>query len=96
MVITFKHYLSLRVSSLGKACLEHTVGLLAPELALKKVGVNAVSRSFIQVGINKPVSQRQMMIENATVPMGRLFSIEDGLRQPISNYRRERRSFPAR
>ena len=74
---TFKPYLPLGVYSLGKACLEHTVRLLALELARKKVTINAVCPSFIPVGINKQASQRQMMMESATIPMGRLCSVED-------------------
>jgi NAD(P)-dependent dehydrogenase (short-subunit alcohol dehydrogenase family) len=74
---TFKPHLPLGVYSLAKACLEQTVRLLAPELALKKVTINAVSPSFLPVGINKQASQRQMMMESATIPMGRLCSVED-------------------
>jgi 3-oxoacyl-[acyl-carrier protein] reductase len=74
---TFKPYLPLGVYSLGKACLEHTVRLLAPELARKKVTINAVCPSFLPVGINKQVSQRQVMAESATIPMGRLCSVAD-------------------
>jgi NAD(P)-dependent dehydrogenase (short-subunit alcohol dehydrogenase family)/acyl dehydratase len=74
---TFKPYLPLGVYSLGKACLEHTVRLLAPELARKKVTINAVCPSFLPVGINKQVNERQAMAESATIPMGRLCSIPD-------------------
>ncbi|HBB89375.1 MAG TPA: hypothetical protein DC047_17365 [Blastocatellia bacterium] len=74
---TFKPYLPLGVYSLAKAGLEHTIRLLAPELARKKVTINAVSPSFLPVGINKQVSERQMMVESATIPMGRLCSVAD-------------------
>ncbi|HWN10315.1 MAG TPA: SDR family oxidoreductase [Pyrinomonadaceae bacterium] len=74
---TFKPYLPLGVYSLAKACLEQTVRLLAPELARKKVTINAVSPSFLPVGINKQVSERQKMMESAAIPMGRLCSVED-------------------
>lgn len=74
---TFKPYLPLGVYSLAKACLEQTVRLLAPELARKKVTINAVSPSFLPVGINKQVSERQMMVETAGIPMGRLCSVTD-------------------
>jgi NAD(P)-dependent dehydrogenase (short-subunit alcohol dehydrogenase family)/acyl dehydratase len=74
---TFKPHLPLGVYSLAKACLEQTVRLLAPELALKKVTINAVSPSFLPVGINKQASQRQLMMESATIPMGRLCSVDD-------------------
>ena len=74
---TFKPYLPLGVYSLAKACLEHTVRLLAPELARKKLTINAVGPSFLPLGINKQVSERQKMMESATIPMGRLCSVED-------------------
>jgi NAD(P)-dependent dehydrogenase (short-subunit alcohol dehydrogenase family)/acyl dehydratase len=74
---TFKPYLPLGVYSLAKACLEQTIRLLAPELARKKVTINAVNPSFLPVGINKQASERQMMMESATIPMGRLCSVED-------------------
>ena len=74
---TFKPYLPLAVYSLGKACLEHTVRLLAPELARKKVTINAVCPSFLPVGINKQATERQVMAESATVPLGRLGSVAD-------------------
>lgn len=74
---TFKPYLPMGVYSLGKACLESTVRLLAPELARKKVTINAVCPAFMPVGINKQASERQMMMESATIPMGRLCGVED-------------------
>lgn len=74
---TFKPYLPLGVYSLAKACLEQTVRLLAPEMARKKVTINAVSPSFLPVGINKQVSERQIMMESAAIPMGRVCSVED-------------------
>jgi 3-oxoacyl-[acyl-carrier protein] reductase len=74
---TFKPQLPLGVYSLAKACLEHTVRLLAPELALKQVTINAVSPSLLPVGINKQVSQHQTMVESASIPMGRLCSVAD-------------------
>jgi NAD(P)-dependent dehydrogenase (short-subunit alcohol dehydrogenase family)/acyl dehydratase len=76
---TFKPYLPMGVYSLAKACLEQTVRLLAPELARKKVTINAVNPSFLPVGINKQANQRQMMMESATIPMGRLCSVDDVL-----------------
>ncbi|HSS20761.1 MAG TPA: SDR family oxidoreductase [Pyrinomonadaceae bacterium] len=74
---TFKPYLPMGVYSLAKACLEQTVRLLAPELARKKVTINAVSPSFLSVGINKQATERQMMMESATIPMGRLCNVDD-------------------
>jgi NAD(P)-dependent dehydrogenase (short-subunit alcohol dehydrogenase family)/acyl dehydratase len=74
---TFKPYLPLAVYSLGKAGLEHTVRLLAPELARRKVTINAVCPAFLPVGINKQATDRQVMAESATVPLGRLGSVAD-------------------
>lgn len=74
---SFKPYLPLGVYSLAKACLENTIRLLAPELARKKVTINAVCPSFMSVGINKQANQRQIMIETANVPLGRLCSVAD-------------------
>jgi 3-oxoacyl-[acyl-carrier protein] reductase len=51
--------------------------LLAPELARKKVTINVVCPSFMSVGINKQANQRQIMIETANVPLGRLCSVAD-------------------
>jgi 3-oxoacyl-[acyl-carrier protein] reductase len=41
------------------------------------VTINAVCPSFLPVGINKQASQRQVMAESATIPMGRIGSVED-------------------
>jgi NAD(P)-dependent dehydrogenase (short-subunit alcohol dehydrogenase family)/acyl dehydratase len=74
---SFRPYLPLGVYSLAKACLENTVRLLAPELARKKVAINAVCPSFMPLGINKQASQRQIMMESATIPMGRACTVAD-------------------
>jgi NAD(P)-dependent dehydrogenase (short-subunit alcohol dehydrogenase family)/acyl dehydratase len=63
--------------SLGKAALEHTVRLLAPELARKGVTINAVCPTFVPVGMNKQTNERQRLKEAALVPMGRLCAPED-------------------
>ncbi|HVS39691.1 MAG TPA: SDR family oxidoreductase, partial [Gemmataceae bacterium] len=63
--------------SLGKAALETTVRLLAPEMARKKVTVNAVCPSFVPLGINKQADERQQKMEAARVPLGRLCSADD-------------------
>ncbi len=69
---TLKPYLQWSTYSLAKACLEQTVRLLAPELARKRITINAVSPSFVPVGMNKQSTQRQRMSESASVPLGRL------------------------
>jgi len=74
---TFKPLLPLAVYSLGKASLEHAVRLLAPELARRKITINAVCPAFLPLGINKQATDRQVMAESATVPLGRLGSVDD-------------------
>ncbi len=63
--------------SLGKAALETTVRLLAPEMARKRVTVNAVCPSFVPLGINKQADERQQKLEAARVPLGRLCGAAD-------------------
>jgi NAD(P)-dependent dehydrogenase (short-subunit alcohol dehydrogenase family)/acyl dehydratase len=63
--------------SLGKAALEHTVKLLAPELARKSITVNAVAPSFVAAGMNKQSTERRMKLETAQVPLGRLCTPQD-------------------
>jgi 3-oxoacyl-[acyl-carrier protein] reductase len=72
VVATLKPVLSLAAYSLGKAALEHTVKLLAPELARKQITINAISPSFIATGMNRQSTDRQQMKERALIPMGRL------------------------
>lgn len=74
---SFKPYLPMAVYSLGKACLENTVRLLAPELARKKITINVACPSLVPVGINKQANQRQLLIEAANTPMGRLCQPDD-------------------
>ena len=68
---------TLSTYSLGKAAMEHTVKLLAPELARKKITINAVCPSFVPVGMHKHSNDRQVMKEAALVPMGRLCQPDD-------------------
>jgi NAD(P)-dependent dehydrogenase (short-subunit alcohol dehydrogenase family)/acyl dehydratase len=72
-----KPALSVSTYSLAKAALEQTVRLLAPELARKKITINAVCPSFIPTGINEQSDARARKIEVARVPLGRLCSPED-------------------
>jgi NAD(P)-dependent dehydrogenase (short-subunit alcohol dehydrogenase family)/acyl dehydratase len=68
---------SLAAYSLGKANLEHTVRLLAPELARKRITINALCPSFLPVGINKQADERRIRMETASIPMARVCAPED-------------------
>jgi NAD(P)-dependent dehydrogenase (short-subunit alcohol dehydrogenase family)/acyl dehydratase len=72
-----KPSLNLAAYSLAKSSLEHTVKLLAPELALKKITVNAVCPSFLPVGMNVQTNERRRLTAKAAVPLGRLCEISD-------------------
>lgn len=74
---TEKPSLGKAAYSLAKASLEHTVKLLAPELALKKITINAVSPSFLPVGMNLHANERQRLMAKAAVPLGRLCETAD-------------------
>ena len=56
---TVKPVLTMAAYSLGKAALEHTVRLLAPELARSAITVNIVTPSFVPKGMNgsKPTAR---------------------------------------
>ena len=74
---SLKPYLPMGVYSLAKACLENTIRLLAPELARKRITINAACPSFIPVGINKEADERKRLQETAAIPMGRLCETDD-------------------
>jgi 3-oxoacyl-[acyl-carrier protein] reductase len=74
---TLKPVLSMAAYSLGKATLEHTVRLLAPELARSNITINLVAPSFVPVGMNSAKTNRVILSETAKVPMGKLCSPED-------------------
>jgi 3-oxoacyl-[acyl-carrier protein] reductase len=74
---TQKPVLALASYSLGKAAVEHTVRLLAPELARRRITINAISPSFIATGMNRQSTERQQMREAALVPLGRLCRTDD-------------------
>jgi NAD(P)-dependent dehydrogenase (short-subunit alcohol dehydrogenase family)/acyl dehydratase len=63
--------------SLGKAVLEHTVRLLAPELARNNIAVNVVAPSVLPLGMNSVTPSRVLLAQAAKVPMGRLCSDAD-------------------
>lgn len=72
-----KPALSVSTYSLSKAALEQTVKLLAPELARRKITVNAVCPSFVPTGMNEQSDARARKLEAARVPLGRLCSPDD-------------------
>lgn len=72
-----KPKLAVATYSLAKASLEQTVRLLAPELALKQITINAICPSFVATGINRQVNARQVLLEKAAVPLGRLCDTDD-------------------
>ncbi len=74
---SIKPVVSMSAYSLGKATLEHTVRLLAPELARGNITINLVAPSFVPVGINSAKTQRVILAETAKVPLGKLCSPED-------------------
>jgi 3-oxoacyl-[acyl-carrier protein] reductase len=69
---TLKPVVSMSAYSLGKATLEHTIRLLAPELARSNITINLVSPSFVPVGMNNSKTARVVLTETAKVPLGRL------------------------
>jgi 3-hydroxybutyryl-CoA dehydratase len=74
---TIKPVVSMSAYSLGKAALEHTVRLLAPELARSNITINLVAPSFVPVGMNSAKTNRVILTETAKVPMGKLCAPED-------------------
>lgn len=74
---TLKPVLNMSAYSLGKATLEHTVRLLAPELARSAVTINLIAPSFVPVGMNSSKTNRVILTETAKVPLGKLCAPED-------------------
>jgi 3-oxoacyl-[acyl-carrier protein] reductase len=69
--------LALAGYSLGKAAMEHAVRLLAPELARRRITINAVLPSYMPIGINQAKPERAGLVEAAKVPLGRLCTVDD-------------------
>ena len=69
--------LALAGYALGKAAMEHAVRLLAPELARRRITVNAVLPSYMPIGINQSRPERAGLVEAAKVPLGRLCTVDD-------------------
>jgi NAD(P)-dependent dehydrogenase (short-subunit alcohol dehydrogenase family)/acyl dehydratase len=72
-----KPVVGLSAYSLGKATLEHTVKLLAPELARHGITINAIQPSLMPLGMNSTLTQRAVLGETAKVPAGRLCTPPD-------------------
>ncbi len=72
-----KPALGLGAYSLAKSALEDTLRLLAPELARKKISINAVCPTFVPAGMNSAGDDQQIKREKALVPMGRVCETED-------------------
>jgi NAD(P)-dependent dehydrogenase (short-subunit alcohol dehydrogenase family)/acyl dehydratase len=74
---TLKPVLNMAAYSLGKAAMEQTVRLLAPELASKGISINAVLPSFMPQGMNSAKTRHAILTETAKVPLGRLCTPDD-------------------
>ena len=72
-----KPALGLGAYSLGKAALEDTLRLLAPELARREIAINAVCPAFVPTGMNAQADDLRMKREAATIPMGRVCDTQD-------------------
>jgi NAD(P)-dependent dehydrogenase (short-subunit alcohol dehydrogenase family)/acyl dehydratase len=73
----YKPDLGLGAYSLAKSALEDTLRLLAPEVARKKISINAVCPTFVPAGMNVQADDLQIKREAALIPMGRICETED-------------------
>jgi 3-oxoacyl-[acyl-carrier protein] reductase len=73
----YKPALGLGAYSLAKSALEDTLRLLAPEVARKKISINAVCPTFVPAGMNMQADDLQIKREAALIPMGRICETED-------------------
>lgn len=76
---TIRPVVGLSAYSLGKATLEHTIRLLASEMACRGITVNGVSPNLVPTGMNKSLSKRQLLTVKAQIPQGRLCTATDVL-----------------
>lgn len=74
---TVKPLLTYSAYSLGKAVMENTVRLLAPELASRNITINAILPSFMAQGMNSAKTRQAILSETAKVPLGRLCNPDD-------------------
>jgi NAD(P)-dependent dehydrogenase (short-subunit alcohol dehydrogenase family)/acyl dehydratase len=72
-----KPALGLGAYSLAKAAVEDTLRLLAPELARRKISINAVCPAFVATGMNAQAGDLQLKKESAMHPMGRVCETGD-------------------
>ena len=73
----YKPALGLGAYSLAKSALEDTLRLLAPEVARKKISINAVCPTFVPTGMNVQADDLQIKREAALIPMGRICETQD-------------------
>jgi len=73
----YKPALGLGAYSLAKSALEDTLRLLAPEVARKKISINAVCPTFVPAGMNVQADDLQIKREAALIPMGRICETQD-------------------
>src|ERR1700687_2956166 len=73
----YKPALGLGAYSLAKSALEDTVHLLAPEVARKKISINAVCPTFVPAGMNVQADDLQIKREAALIPLGRICETQD-------------------
>ena len=73
----YKPALGMGAYSLAKSALEDTLRLLAPELARKKISINAVCPAFVPAGMNGHANELQIKRETALIPMGRICETQD-------------------
>ncbi len=72
-----KPALGLGAYSLAKSALEDTIRLLAPEMARKKITINAVCPAFVPTGMNAHADELQINREKAQIPVGRVCETQD-------------------
>jgi NAD(P)-dependent dehydrogenase (short-subunit alcohol dehydrogenase family)/acyl dehydratase len=72
-----KPALALGAYSLAKSAMEDTLRLLAPELARRKICINAVCPTFMAAGMNAHADDLQIKREKAFVPLGRVCETQD-------------------